>query len=111
MDPHLEARIRAACDGLPAVTCKSSHGRPSWFAAGKNFLIVHAEGHHRNTFPHLWCAAAPGVAGELVAAFPDRCFVPPYVGGRGWVGVRLDGAVDADAIVALCRDAWAAVAK
>ena len=27
---------------------------------------------------------------------PDRFFVPPYVGGRGWLGVRLDVTVDWD---------------
>ena len=26
----------------------------------------------------------------LVAGAPERCFVPPYVGHRGWVGLRLD---------------------
>jgi len=26
----------------------------------------------------------------LVGADPDRFFVPPYVGHKGWVGVRLD---------------------
>jgi hypothetical protein len=27
----------------------------------------------------------------LVAAQPERCYVPPYVGHRGWIGVWLDG--------------------
>ena len=26
----------------------------------------------------------------LVEADPERFYVPPYVGPRGWVGVRLD---------------------
>ena len=30
----------------------------------------------------------------LVSAAPERIFVPPYVGHRGWIGVRLDVDVD-----------------
>jgi hypothetical protein len=31
----------------------------------------------------------------LVSSNPDQFYVPPYVGSKGWVGVRLDvGTVD-----------------
>jgi hypothetical protein len=30
-------------------------------------------------------------APRLVAADPERFFVPPYLGPKGWVGLRLDG--------------------
>jgi hypothetical protein len=46
----------------------------------------------------------------LIAADPGRFFRPPYVGHRGWVGVRLDGRVDWDEIAAVCEDAYRAVA-
>ncbi len=36
--------------------------------------------------------------------------LPPYVGGRGWIGVRLDGAVDWAEIAELCEDAYRTVA-
>ena len=54
--------------------------------------------------------ATAGAQAELVAAAPDRVFRPPYVGGRGWLGVRLDGEVDWDEIAELCQDAYRAVA-
>jgi hypothetical protein len=41
---------------------------------------------------------------------PDRFFRPPYVGHRGWLGVRLDGRVDWAEIAAICRDAYRVVA-
>jgi hypothetical protein len=47
---------------------------------------------------------------ELVAAEPGRFFRPPYVGHRGWIGVRMDGTVDWDEIDAICEDAYRAVA-
>jgi hypothetical protein len=67
-------------------------------------------GHHQNTFPHLWCAAPPGAQEELLLVTPDRFFRPPYVGHRGWLGVRLDGRVDWVEIAELCTEAYRSVA-
>lgn len=39
-----------------------------------------------------------------------RSFRPPYVGSRGWLGVRLDGCVDCDELTAVCTDAYRRVA-
>jgi hypothetical protein len=48
---------------------------------------------------------------ELVARDPRRFFRPPYVGGRGWLGVYLDvGDVDWDEIADLLEDADRVVA-
>jgi hypothetical protein len=38
----------------------------------------------------LWLAAPQGMQEGVVAGDPVRWFVPPYVGHRGWVGLRLD---------------------
>jgi hypothetical protein len=103
--------VRAICLGLPEVTERLSHGSPTWFVRGKNvFVTFHEHGHHQNEFPHLWCAAPPGAQDELTAADPDRFFRPPYVGGRGWLGVRLDGDVDWAEIDELCQDAYRVIA-
>lgn len=68
-------------------------------------------GHHDHQFPHLWCAAPPGAQSELVATEPARFFRPPYVGGRGWIGLRLDGAVAWQEVAAACEEAYRAVAS
>jgi len=75
----------------------------------KQFVMLWPDGHHDNHFPHLWCAAPPGAQASLIASDPDRFFRPPYVGGRGWIGVRLAGA-DWTEIAELCEDAYRAVA-
>jgi hypothetical protein len=106
---ELAERVRAMCLVLPDVTERLSHGAPSFFVK-KQFLTVWAEGHHDHHFPHLWCAAPEGGQEELIAQDPARYFRPPYVGGRGWVGVRLDGDVDWDEIDEVCRDAYRTVA-
>lgn len=105
----LEARVRAICSRFPGATEKPSHGANGFFA-GKQFVALWAHGHHGIDYPHLWCAAAPGVQAEVVNAEPDRFFVPPYVGGRGWIGVRLDRDVDWDEVAAMCEEAFRAVA-
>jgi hypothetical protein len=111
MTADLAERIRAICLALPEVTERPSHGAPTWFVRGKSsFVTLWADGHHDNHFPHLWCAAAPGVQQELVAAEPLKFFRPPYVGGRGWIGVRLDGDLDWTELAELCQDAYRAIA-
>jgi hypothetical protein len=105
----LEERIRAICIAFPGATERTSHGAPGFFA-GKQFLMLWPDGHHDHDFPHLWCAAPPGAQDELVRSEPDRFFRPPYVGGRGWLGVRLDGEIDWDELTAICEEALRAVA-
>jgi hypothetical protein len=58
----------------------------------------------------LWCAAPPGAQAELIESEPERFFRPPYVGGRGWIGVRMDGEVDWNEIGEICKDAYRVVA-
>ena len=104
-------RIRAVCLALPEVTERPSHGAPTFFVRGKkSFATLWADGHHDDHFPHLWLAAAPGVQGELIAADHEQFFRPPYVGQRGWIGVRLDRGMGDDELRELCEDAYRAVA-
>jgi hypothetical protein len=105
-------RMRAICLAFPEVTERLSHGAPTWFVRGKRaFVTLWANGHHDNDFPHLWCAAPEGAQQELTASAPDVFFRPPYVGGRGWIGVRLDvpGITWAE-IAELCDDAYRVIA-
>jgi hypothetical protein len=46
----------------------------------------------------------------LVESSPERFFIPPYVGHRGWLGVRLDVPADWDEIADLVTDAYREVA-
>ncbi|OLB79090.1 MAG: phosphoribosylglycinamide formyltransferase [Actinobacteria bacterium 13_2_20CM_2_71_6] len=104
-------RLRAICAAFPEVTERPSHGAPTWFVRDKRaFVTLWEHGHHDNDFAHLWCAAPPGAQEELLLAGPDRFFRPPYVGHRGWLGVRLDGRVDWTEIAELCTDAYRIIA-
>jgi len=110
MRDRLLDRVRRICLDLPEVTERPSHGAPTWFVRDKkSFVTFWVDGHHDLRFPHLWCAGPPGAQAELVAEDPDRFFRPPYVGHRGWLGVRMDGKVDWAEIAELCRDAYRVV--
>ena len=111
MTTDLAGPLRAICLALPEVTERPSHGAPTFFVQDKkSFVTLWASGHHDDDFPHLWCAGLPGAQAELVASSPGRFFRPPYVGGRGWIGVRLDRDPDWTEIAELCLDAYRAIA-
>lgn len=108
MSAELVARLRAICLALPGVTEKVSHGEPSWFV--KKQFVTFADRHHDDRFA-FWCAAPPGAQQAFVGSDPQRFFVPPYVGGRGWLGVYLDvDGVDWDEIAEIVEDAYRTVA-
>jgi hypothetical protein len=103
-------RLRQLCLGLPEVTERLSHGEPSWFVRGAKLFVTTSDHHHDDRVA-FWCAASPGAQDVLVAAAPERFFVPPYVGHRGWLGVWLDtDALDWDEIAGLVLDAYRHVA-
>jgi len=104
------SRVRAICLGLPEVTERPSHGAPTFFVRDKKTFVMFHDDHHGDGILGLWCAAAPGVQAELLRAEPDRFYRPPYVGHRGWIGVRLDVDVDWDEVAEICADAFRAVA-
>ena len=68
------------------------------------------DNHHGDGNVGVWCAAPPGdqqaLTGENSAVF----FRPPYVGGRGWLGVRLSPIVDDGLLSELLTDAWRTIA-
>lgn len=104
-------RIRAICLAFPQVTERPIHGAPTFFVRGRvAFVTLWEHGHHDHVFPHVWCAAPYGVQEALIAARPQLVFRPPYVGQRGWLGVRLEDPVDWEEITELCRDAYRTVA-
>ncbi len=96
MDEDPLARLRAICLALPETTERLSHGEPAWFVQGKKAFVTFADHHHDDRLA-FWCAAPPGAQDVLVASEPERFFVPPYVGVRGWLGVRLDVPEDREA--------------
>ena len=104
------ASIRKLCMAFPETVERLSHGAPTFFAGGKKTFVMFMDDHHGDGRVAIWCAAPPGVQATLVDEEPDRFFVPPYVGTRGWVGVRLDRDVDWDEVGGIVDDGFRQVA-
>src|SRR5256885_9983205 len=105
------ARVRKICLALPETTERQSHGATSFFIREKVCFVNYMDYHHNDGRLALWCACPRGMRDGLVKAQPDRYFVPPYVGFRGWIGVRLDRAPEWDDVECVIRDAYLAVAE
>jgi hypothetical protein len=101
--------LRRRCLALPEVTERLSHGEPTWFVRDQKVFVTYADRHHDDRVA-FWCAAPAGVQDALVGSDPERFFVPPYVGHRGWLGVYLDVPVDWDEIAQIVTDAYRVVA-
>jgi len=91
------SRLREICLALPEATERETWDAPTFRVRGKIFAMYrHGDGRRS-----LWCKAPPGAQELLVAAAPARFFVPPYVGHRGWIGIRLDAAPEWDEVADL----------
>ena len=103
-------RLRALCLALPATSERPSHGAPSFFVRDKRCFLMLLDNHHGDGRFALICAAPSGMQAALVEGDPEQFYVPPYVGHRGWIGVRLDRGFDRDEIAGILEDAFAEVA-
>ena len=103
-------RIRDLCLALPETSERLSHRQPTFFVRDKRSFLMVLDNHHGDGRFAIWCAAEDGAQELLVEADPERFFRPPYVGHRGWLGVRLDRGLHWDELAGIIEDAYAEVA-
>ena len=102
-------RLRAICLALPEATEKIAWGEPTWRVRGK--LFAQLDDHHHSA-DHLavWLPAPFGEQEAMIFTDPARFFRPPYVGPRGWVGVRIDRRPNWRQVATLVEQAYRQVA-
>jgi len=83
-------RLVALCQGLPEAMAERAGVQHLAFKVSKKIFAYYVYDHHGDGRIALLCKAPPGEQSQLVDEDPERYFVPPYVGPRGWVGLRLD---------------------
>ena len=99
-------RLRTICLALPAAFEKEAWGECTFRVTGGSMFAMTDNDHHRSGHVAVW-VKAPAMAQEiLVHADPTRFFVPPYVGAKGWVGVRLYGEVDWAELAEILKDGY-----
>jgi hypothetical protein len=97
--PDPIGRLRAICMELPEAAEKQTWDIPTFRIRDKIFAMAHDLG-------TVWCKAPRGVQAFLVGADPERFFVPPYVGHKGWIGIRIGGDSDWREVDALIRRSY-----
>ena len=102
-------RLRKICLALPEATEKIAWGEPTWRVRGK--LFAQLDDHHHGA-EHLavWLPAPLGEQEAMIFTDPERFFRPPYVGPRGWVGVRIDRQPNWAQVASLVEQAYRQVA-
>ena len=96
-------RLRRICLALPKVTEKIAWGELTW-RVGKIFAQMDTH-HHGADHLAVWLAVHPDLQQALIEENPARFFKPPYVGHKGWVGVRIDQRPDWKVVAGVVRDA------
>src|SRR6266850_4400021 len=82
-------RIRRICLALADATEKIAWGSPT-FRVRDRIFVMFVNDHHGDGRVAIWCNADRDAQVAIVEADPRRFFIPPYVGPRGWIGIRLD---------------------
>jgi len=103
-------KVREICLALPETNERLSHGTPCFFIRDKKSFVYFHDNHHGNGRVDIWCPAPAGVQEQMVEAEPERFFRPPYVGGRGWLGVNLDVDPDWEELAGIVEEAFRHVA-
>jgi predicted DNA-binding protein (MmcQ/YjbR family) len=102
MSKRLTARLRSICLALPEAQEKIAWGDPTFRVRDKIFAME-KRGNGRIS---MWCKAPPGSQATLVGADPETFFVPPYVGPKGWIGMRLDREPDWNEVAEIVRRSY-----
>ena len=102
-------RLRAICLALPDTSEKVAWGEPTWRVRGR--LFAQLDDHHHGA-DHLavWMPAPLGEQESLIFLDRERFFRPPYVGQRGWIGVRIDRRPNWTLVASLVKQAYREVA-
>ena len=97
-----DARLRTICLALPEAVEVETWGDANFRVRGRIFAMI-KRGDGRVS---VWCKAPPGSQAILVEVDPARFFAPPYVGHKGWVGMRIDDGPDWAEVAHLVRRSY-----
>ena len=109
MSKDIHTAVREVCLSLPQSEEVPSRGSPDFRVAGKTFA-TYVINHHGDGNVALWLRSPPGAQQLHSENDPENYYVPPYVGPRGWLGVRLDQSLSWDTIATRVREAYEEVA-
>jgi phosphoribosylglycinamide formyltransferase-1/phosphoribosylamine--glycine ligase/phosphoribosylglycinamide formyltransferase/phosphoribosylformylglycinamidine cyclo-ligase len=87
---ELLARVSDLCLALPETATKLSHGAPSFSVAGRMFAYFTDNHHNDGRTAVLLKTSGIEEQEMLLESDPALYYRPPYIGHKGWIGLRLD---------------------
>ena len=103
-------RLTKICLALPEAT-RDYNGQHAGFYIRKRTFTYFLNDHHGDGIVAVTCKVLPGDNKVLATANADRFYIPPYIGSRGWVALRLDrGAIDWEEVSELVVGSYRMVA-
>jgi predicted DNA-binding protein (MmcQ/YjbR family) len=83
-------KLSDICVSLPEVERRDVNGHADYRVRGKVFAYF-LNNHHGDNIVSVCCKSALGENVDRASREPARFYLPPYIGPRGWFGLRLDG--------------------
>ena len=81
--------LSGICLALPGAVREKMDSHAA-FKVGKKVFVYYLNDHHGDGIVGFCCKVLPGDNEQLIAANPQKFYMPAYVGPRGWVALRLD---------------------
>jgi len=103
-------QLSKICLSLPEAVRRDLNEHADFRVRGKVFAYF-LNNHHGDGIISVCCKSALGENIDRASREPARFYLPPYIGQRGWFGLRLDGeAVDWSEVRGLLELSYALVA-
>jgi hypothetical protein len=100
-------RLVNICQSLPEVSVEVAGESHLSFRIRKRIFAYYLFDHHGDGMIAFTCKSSLGEQRRLVKDDPLTFFVPPYLGSKGWIAIRLDlNEVDWDTVAELARRAY-----
>ena len=104
------ARLMTVCLALPEAIQEPA-SRHATFQVRKHVFAYYLNDHHGDGIISVCCKVLPGDNEALIAAHPERFYMPAYIGPRGWVALRLDvGGLDWNEVAELVVGSYRLIA-
>jgi YjbR len=105
------ARLIEICKTFPKVEVEVAGEQHLAFRVNKKTFAYYLFDHHGDGRIAFCCKSTLSDQRRQVREDPDNFFVPPYLGPKGWIAIRLDSAdLDWEVIADFSRRAYQALA-
>ena len=100
-------RLVKICEAFPEVVIEAAGESHMAFRIRTRIFAYYLFDHHGDGMIAFTCKSTLSEQRRLVRDDPISFFVPPYLGSKGWIAIRLDlEEVDWDTVAELARRAY-----